>query len=81
MNQLKSYKKELEDYKTEHVKLLKEIRNSSAGHRDHNIDEQIKVIQQINPYETIKLMTNFEKIVRKIMDHLQPLIVRTIALK
>jgi hypothetical protein len=78
MNQLKTYKKELEDYKSLYSEKLKEIRNSTAGHRDHNIDEQIKVIQKINPYDTIKMMTDFEKIVRKIMDHLQPLIVRTV---
>lgn len=78
MDTLNSYKKELEKIKKDNNEYLHTIRINVAAHRDQNIDSQIEVIREINPYRVIRLMFDFEKSLRKILDHLQKLAVRTV---
>jgi len=78
MEQLNLYKKELEKIKKENYSYLHEIRTNVAAHRDQNIDSQIKVLREIDPYKIIKILFAFEKSLRKISDHLQMLAVRTV---
>ncbi len=78
MDTLNSYKKELEKIKKDNNEYLHTIRINVAAQRDQNIDSQIEVIREINPYRVIRLMFDFEKSLRKILDHLQKLAVRTV---
>ena len=78
MDTLNTYKKDLEKIKIENFNYLLEIRSNVAAHRDQNLDSQIKVIRDINPYQVIKIMFAFEKCLRNISDHLQTLAVRTV---
>lgn len=78
ISQLKIYNGELTAFRTENIEYLKNIRINVCGHRDHNIDNQLNIIQSINPYEIINLMMSFDSTLRKIMDQLQPLIIATI---
>ncbi len=78
LDELNKYKKDLERYKSEHLKILYEIRVNVSAHRDQDIDNQLAIISKIDPYKIIKIMTDFELILRKLSDHLQKLLVYTI---
>jgi hypothetical protein len=78
LDELNKYKKELENYKTLHLKKLYEIRIIVGAHRDQDIDKQLEIISKIDPYTIIKVMTDFENIIRKILEHLQKLLVYTV---
>lgn len=76
--ELKSLKKKFGRFKTIHFEKLKEIRMNIIAHRDHDIDNQLRYIENIDPYEIINIMFEFERILRSISDHLQKLMVQTI---
>jgi len=78
LDELNKYKKELEGYKSIHLKKLYDIRINVSAHRDQDIDNQLAIISKIDPYKIIKAMTDFETILRNILDHLQKLLVHTV---
>jgi len=75
---LKGYKKDFELLKNTNFEYLKEIRMNVSAHRDQDIDKQLEVIRTIDPYKVIRIMFDFEKILRKITDHIQYYLVHSI---
>lgn len=78
---LKGYKKDFEFLKNTNFEYLQEIRMNVSAHRDQDIDRQLEVIRTIDPYRVIKIMFDFEKILRKITDHIQDYLVHSINLE
>lgn len=78
---LKGYKKDFELLKNTNFEYLQEIRMNVSAHRDQDIDRQLEVIRTIDPYRVIKIMFDFEKILRKITDHIQDYLVHSINLE
>ncbi|NQU80368.1 MAG: hypothetical protein HQ543_02465 [Bacteroidetes bacterium] len=81
INELNKYKKELTNFKKIYLKKLYEIRINVSAHHDQDIDNQLNIICEMNPYELIKTMTEFEIILRKISDHIQKLVIYTVKLE
>jgi len=75
------YKKEFESLKNENNVYLREIRMNVSAHRDQDIDTQLEVIRNIDPYRVIRIMFDFEKILRKITDHIKNYLVHSIQLE
>lgn len=78
LSQLKQCNKRLQEYRNNNLDKLKNIRMNVAAHRDDDIDEQLSIIKNINPYDTIKQMTDFDKTLRHFIDLLQSLIVHLV---
>ncbi len=75
---LRGYKKDFELLKNTNIEYLKEIRMNASAHRDQDIDKQLLVIRTIDPYRVIRIMFDFEKILRMITDHIQHYLVHSI---
>lgn len=81
LEQLKKYLSELNAFKTTNQSYLQNIRMNTGGHRDQNINNQLDIITSINPYAIKDLMFEFDNILRRIMDHIQPIIVNSLTPK
>lgn len=75
---LNLYKTDLQEFKKLYREYLLHIRVNVCAHRDKDINMQLEIIEEIDPYEIIKLMIDFEKILRNITDHLQKLVVKMV---
>lgn len=78
LDTLKVYMKDINDFKRTNHEYLRNIRMNVAGHRDKDIHTQLSTIQNINPYKIEKLMFDFDGILRKLIIHLQSLLVYTL---
>jgi hypothetical protein len=78
---LNGYKKELEALNKQNIKYLKDIRMNVSAHRDQDIDNQLEVIGAIDPYKIIKIMYEFEKVLRRITDHIEIYLVHSLKLE
>ena len=78
LGDMKALGKLLNQFKDHHRERLLNIRINVAAHRDIDINKQLKIIGDIDPYEMMKLMFEFEKIVRGYIDKLQWFIVRLV---
>ncbi|CDN32523.1 hypothetical protein BN938_2453 [Mucinivorans hirudinis] len=81
IEELKTHLSELNSFKSKNHEYLKKIRLNVSGHRDQNINNQLDVITSINPYDIKTLMFEFEEKLRKLLDHIQPVIVNSLTLK
>ena len=81
VNTLKDYLSELNIFKDTHQKFLKNIRVNVGGHRVQDINKQLDIICSLDPYHIKDLMFEFDKITRKILEHIQPVIVHSLSLK
>lgn len=78
LGDLKALSKQLGQFKDAYREELLNIRVNVAAHRDIDIDRQLGIIGNIDPYRMIDLMLEFEKIIRSYIDKLQSLIVRLV---
>lgn len=78
VEELKKYLSELNKFKQSNQEYLKNIRVNAAGHRDQDINKQLGVISEIDPYKIIDLMFSFDGIIRNVISHLQTIIVASV---
>ncbi|WP_188768950.1 hypothetical protein [Emticicia aquatilis] len=71
LNELKTLSASLHQFKAKHRVFLKNIRNNTFGHREHNSEIQIKAIIDLNWAEIIDINTSFDSILRNYGAFLQ----------
>ena len=79
IEEMRTLSKQLNKFKALHRDKLFNIRVNVAAHRDIDINKQLEIIGNINPYEIISLMLDFQKIVKSYIDKLQWLIVQLVS--
>ncbi|MDF4588337.1 hypothetical protein P3544_19455 [Vibrio parahaemolyticus] len=62
--------KKVNKFKSTNAVSLKSVRLNMAAHRDQNLDEQLKVVFNIDPIEVLKLMTEFGLIIKELEQSL-----------
>lgn len=78
---LKGYKKEFELLNNMNKDFLQHTRMNVSAHRDQDIDKQLQVIRDIDPYRVIRIMFDFEKILRNIAEHIENYLIHSIKLE
>jgi hypothetical protein len=78
---LNGYKKEFESLNEMNKDFLQHTRMNVSAHRDQDIDKQLQVIRDIDPYRVIRIMFDFEKILRNIAEHIESYLVHSIKLE
>lgn len=78
---LKGYKKEFELLSDKNKYFLQHTRMNVSAHRDQDIDKQLQVIRDIDPYRVIRIMFDFEKILRNIAKHIENYLIHSIKLE
>lgn len=78
LEELKSLGKKLNKLKSDNREYLLNIRINVAAHRDLDINKQLDIITNINPYSIIAIMTDLENILKAYNNLLQDLIVRLV---
>ncbi len=78
LEEMKSLGKRLNKLKSDNREYLLDIRINVAAHRDSDINKQLDIITNINPYSIIYIMTELEKILKGYSNILQDLIVKLV---
>jgi hypothetical protein len=67
-NELNEITKKLDQFKQSHKKILGELRNFVAAHRDHDAFKQMEIIDDLNPDSIYALLGDFYDIVNPLVS-------------